>query len=184
MQKHFKEYHTQLVAISTEDKEKLAKFAKANKIDIPILSDPDHSIMAALHAWKPKKAFHGMQSKGDGVERASFVVDQSGQVVDEIRRHRPVGFSKRAIKAVAHVQGVRVPSAIFKKKGGSSKAKGSSKKSAKKSKDEKEDDDDDKGSSSEGKSSSEEDGKGSSGSDEKSSSDDDDDKKKKISKKK
>ena len=66
-----------VVGISPDKPAKIAAFAEQEKLVYPLLSDPDHEVMAAYGAWGPKKLYG---KEVVGVIRATFVLDEAGRV--------------------------------------------------------------------------------------------------------
>ena len=66
-----------VVGISPDKPEKLAKFRDAEKLTFPLLSDPDRSVLEAWGAYG-EKTMYGKTVKG--VIRSTFVVDEKGKI--------------------------------------------------------------------------------------------------------
>ncbi|XAS62966.1 thioredoxin-dependent thiol peroxidase [Pseudarthrobacter sp. So.54] len=66
-----------VVGISPDPAEKLAKFAAAEGLTFPLLSDPDHAVAEAYGAWGEKKNYGKTY---DGLIRSTVVVDPDGVV--------------------------------------------------------------------------------------------------------
>lgn len=60
-----------VVGISPDKPEKLAKFRERDGITFPLVSDPDHEILAAYGAWGEKNLYG---KKYVGVIRSTFVI--------------------------------------------------------------------------------------------------------------
>ncbi|WP_346927000.1 thioredoxin-dependent thiol peroxidase [uncultured Arthrobacter sp.] len=67
----------EVVGISPDPVEKLAKFATAEGLDFPLLSDPDHTVAEAYAAWGEKKNYGKTYQ---GLIRSTVVVDPEGKV--------------------------------------------------------------------------------------------------------
>jgi peroxiredoxin Q/BCP len=83
-----------VVGISPDKPEKLAKFRKEHKLNFPLLSDPDRSVLTAYGAYG-KKMMYGKEVTG--VIRSTFVVDPKGKL-----EH-----AAYAVKATGHVDKLR-----------------------------------------------------------------------------
>ena len=59
------------------------KFAERHDLTVLLLSDPDHRVIGAYGAWKPKTLF-GKEILG--TERDTFLVDPEGMVAEVWRR--------------------------------------------------------------------------------------------------
>ena len=66
-----------MVGISPDPVDKLAKFAAAEGLDFPLLSDPDHAVAEAYAAWGEKKNYGKTYQ---GLIRSTVVVDPEGKV--------------------------------------------------------------------------------------------------------
>lgn len=66
-----------VVGISPDKPEKLAKFRDKEKLTFPLLSDPDRSVLEAWGAYG-EKTMYGKTVQG--VIRSTFVVDEKGKI--------------------------------------------------------------------------------------------------------
>jgi peroxiredoxin Q/BCP len=83
-----------VVGISPDKPEKLAKFRDAEKLTFPLLSDPDRNVLSAWGAYG-EKMMYGKPVQG--VIRSSFVVDEKGKI--EVAQYN--------VKATGHVAKLR-----------------------------------------------------------------------------
>jgi peroxiredoxin Q/BCP len=83
-----------VVGISPDKPEKLAKFRDAEGLTFPLLSDPDKEVLAAWGAFGEKKLYG---KTVQGVIRSTFVVDEKGNV--EVAQYN--------VKATGHVAKLR-----------------------------------------------------------------------------
>ena len=79
-----------VVGISPDKPEKLAKFRERDGLSIPLLSDPDKSVMKAYGAFGEKKLYGKVV---EGVIRSTFVIDEQGKI--EVAQYN--------VKATGHV---------------------------------------------------------------------------------
>jgi peroxiredoxin Q/BCP len=77
-----------VVGISPDKPEKLAKFRDAEKLTFPLLSDPERKVLAAYGAYG-EKTMYG--KKVQGVIRSSFVVDEKGKIAEAQYNVRATG---------------------------------------------------------------------------------------------
>ena len=84
----------EVLGISPDKPEKLAKFRERDSLTITLLSDPDKSVMKAYAAYGLKKLYG---KEVEGVIRSTFVVDEQGKI--EIAQY--------AVKATGHVAKLR-----------------------------------------------------------------------------
>jgi peroxiredoxin Q/BCP len=68
-----------VVGISPDKPEKLAKFRDAEKLTFPLLSDPERKTLAAYGAFGEKKIYG---KTVQGVIRSTFVVDENGKIAE------------------------------------------------------------------------------------------------------
>src|SRR5438874_11290730 len=66
-----------VVGVSPDLPEKLRKFRATHDLTFPLLSDPDHRVLAAYGAWGEKKLYGKTVT---GVIRSTVVVDPHGHV--------------------------------------------------------------------------------------------------------
>ena len=83
-----------VVGISPDKPEKLAKFRDAEKLTFPLLSDPERKVLTAYGSFG-EKTMYG--KKVQGVIRSTFVVDAKGKV--EVAQYN--------VKATGHVAKLR-----------------------------------------------------------------------------
>jgi len=84
----------EVVGISPDKPEKLAKFRDVEKLTFPLLSDPDRKVLAAYGAYG-EKLLYG--KKVTGVIRSTFVVDEKGKIAA----------AQYNVKATGHVDKLR-----------------------------------------------------------------------------
>ncbi|MFN8194510.1 MAG: thioredoxin-dependent thiol peroxidase [Nocardioidaceae bacterium] len=84
----------EVLGISPDKPEKLAKFRERDGLTIRLLSDPDRSVMTSYGAFGEKKLYG---KTVQGVIRSTFVVDEDGKV--ELAQY--------AVKATGHVAKLR-----------------------------------------------------------------------------
>ncbi|MFF0710146.1 thioredoxin-dependent thiol peroxidase [Gordonia sputi] len=82
-----------VVGISPDKQEKLAKFADAEGLTFPLLSDPDKSVMTAWGAFGEKKLYGKTVT---GVIRSTFLVD-----------HGTIALARYNVRATGHVAKLR-----------------------------------------------------------------------------
>ena len=84
----------EVLGISPDKPEKLAKFRERDALTIPLLSDADRSVMTAYGAFGEKKLYGKVVQ---GVIRSTFVVDEDGRI--ELAQYN--------VKATGHVAKLR-----------------------------------------------------------------------------
>ncbi|RFZ61233.1 putative peroxiredoxin [Mycobacterium marinum] len=83
-----------VVGISPDKPEKLAKFRDAEGLTFPLLSDPDRKVLAAYGAYGEKMLYGKTVT---GVIRSTFVVDENGKIA----------VAQYNVKATGHVAKLR-----------------------------------------------------------------------------
>ena len=68
-----------VIGISPDKPEKLAKFRDAEKLTFPLLSDPERTVLSAYGAFGEKKLYG---KTVQGVIRSTFVVDEKGKIAE------------------------------------------------------------------------------------------------------
>lgn len=72
-----KKHGVEVLGISTDKPEKLARFAEKELLNFMLLSDEDHQISQAFGVWGEKKF---MGKTYDGIHRISFLIGEDGKV--------------------------------------------------------------------------------------------------------
>jgi peroxiredoxin Q/BCP len=85
----------QILGISPDKPEKLAKFADAEKLTFPLLSDPEKAALTAWGAFGEKKNYGKVVQ---GVIRSTFVIDPEGKISKALYNVRATGHVAKLIK--------------------------------------------------------------------------------------
>ncbi|MDT8911735.1 thioredoxin-dependent thiol peroxidase [Amycolatopsis sp. PS_44_ISF1] len=85
----------QVLGISPDKPEKLAKFTGAEELTFPLLSDPDKTVLTAWGAFGEKKNYGRVVQ---GVIRSTFIVDTEGKIVKALYNVRATGHVAKLIK--------------------------------------------------------------------------------------
>lgn len=80
-----------VVGISKDDQDSHRKFKAKHKLNFTLLSDPDGTTIEAFGAWGPK-----MFGK-IGIQRKTFIIDPSGEIVKTYGRVTPLGHGNQVI---------------------------------------------------------------------------------------
>lgn len=83
-----------VIGISPDKPEKLAKFRERDAVNFPLLSDPDKTTLTAYGAFGEKKLYGKIV---EGVIRSTFVVDEKGKI--DVAQYN--------VKATGHVAKLR-----------------------------------------------------------------------------
>lgn len=83
-----------VIGISPDKPEKLAKFRTTEELTFPLLSDPDKAVLSAWGAFGEKKLYG---KTVEGVIRSTFVVDETGKIA----------IAQYNVKATGHVAKLR-----------------------------------------------------------------------------
>jgi peroxiredoxin Q/BCP len=88
----------QVLGISPDTPEKLAKFTEAEKLTFPLLSDPDKAVLTEWGAFGEKKNYGRIVQ---GVIRSTFVVGPDGRIAKALYNVRATGHVAKLIKDLA-----------------------------------------------------------------------------------
>ncbi|GLY66855.1 thioredoxin-dependent thiol peroxidase [Amycolatopsis taiwanensis] len=88
----------QVLGISPDKPAKLAKFAEAEGLTFPLLSDPDKTVLTEWGAFGEKKNYGRIVQ---GVIRSTFVVDPDGTIAKALYNVRATGHVAKLIKDLA-----------------------------------------------------------------------------------
>jgi peroxiredoxin Q/BCP len=77
-----------VLGISPDKPEKLAKFRDRDELTFPLLSDPDRTVLAAYGAFG-EKTMYG--KKVTGVIRSTFLIDEKGKIARAMYNVRATG---------------------------------------------------------------------------------------------
>lgn len=86
---------TQVIGISPDPPEALARFRRKYDLPFPLLSDPDHRVAEAYGAWGEKKRFGRTYM---GIIRSHFVIDEEGRLVEADRQVKPESTAELALR--------------------------------------------------------------------------------------
>lgn len=85
----------QVLGISPDKPEKLAKFVAAEELTFPLLSDPEKTVLAEWGAFGEKKNYGRVVQ---GVIRSTFVVDAEGKIEKALYNVRATGHVAKLLK--------------------------------------------------------------------------------------
>lgn len=85
----------QVLGISPDKPEKLAKFAEAEKLTFPLLSDVDKTVLGEWGAFGEKKNYGRIVQ---GVIRSTFIVDAEGKIAKAAYNVRATGHVAKLIR--------------------------------------------------------------------------------------
>ncbi|AKE39770.1 Peroxiredoxin [Corynebacterium camporealensis] len=88
----------EVVGISPDKPEKLAKFREDHDLNFPLLSDPDKSVMTAYGAFGEKKNYGKIVQ---GVIRSTFLVEEDGTIGKAMYNVKATGHVARVMKGLA-----------------------------------------------------------------------------------
>lgn len=87
----------QVVGLSPDPVELLAKFKERDHLSYPLLSDPSKETLKAYGAFGEKKNYGKIVQ---GVIRSTFIIDESGNVIDALYNVKATGHVARIRKLV------------------------------------------------------------------------------------
>ncbi|UJW33122.1 thioredoxin-dependent thiol peroxidase [Saccharothrix sp. AJ9571] len=85
----------QVLGISPDKPEKLAKFAEAEGLTFPLLADPEKTVLTEWAAFGEKKNYGRVVQ---GVIRSTFVVDPDGKIAKALYNVRATGHVAKLIR--------------------------------------------------------------------------------------
>lgn len=87
-----------VVGISPDAPAIQKKFAIAQALDFPLLSDPDHAVALVYGAWG-EKSLYG--KKYEGIIRSAFLIDEGGHILGAWYKISPDDTVPRALEYLA-----------------------------------------------------------------------------------
>lgn len=86
-----------MYGVSPDSPESHERFAAKCELGVPLVSDPEHVLIDALGLWK-QKTLYGRTYMG--VERSTFLIGPSAEVVREWRSVKPAGHAAEVLEAI------------------------------------------------------------------------------------
>ena len=86
--KHFEALRAAVIGVSPDSIESHQKFIKKHRLQVQLLSDPDHKILEKYGAWG-EKSMYGR--KYEGVLRTTVLIDPSGRIAHRWDKVKPAG---------------------------------------------------------------------------------------------
>ncbi|MFB3909478.1 MAG: thioredoxin-dependent thiol peroxidase [Candidatus Eisenbacteria bacterium] len=86
-----------VLGVSPDSAASHAKFAEKFDLSFPLLSDPDHEIAKAYGVWV-EKTLYGKKSMG--IERSTFVIDETGKIQKAFRKVKVDGHVDQVLAAL------------------------------------------------------------------------------------
>ncbi|TCZ77676.1 thioredoxin-dependent thiol peroxidase [Paenibacillus albiflavus] len=93
----FTALNTEIVGISADDMKSHAKFIDKHSLPFVLLSDVDHKVSELFGVWKLKKNFGNEYM---GIERSTFLIDESGKLVREWRKVKVGGHVEEVLQTI------------------------------------------------------------------------------------
>ena len=84
--------------MSADPEKALASFKVKQKLNFPLLSDPDHKTIAAYGSWRTKK-FLGRSF--DGIVRSSFLIGADGKIEKMWDNVKAKGHAAEVLSAIS-----------------------------------------------------------------------------------
>ena len=97
-QKAFTRKNAAIVGISPDKPAAQSKFAEKYSLPYAFVADPDHAIAEAYGVWK-EKSMYGR--KYMGIERTTFVIDETGKIAKIFAKVKPAGHAAEVLEALA-----------------------------------------------------------------------------------
>ena len=96
-----KEGNATVIGVSKDSVASHKKFAEKHHLNFTLLSDPEHALIEALGAWKPKK-FMGREMMG--THRNTYIIDPQGIIAKEYLGVNPVTHAQQIIDDLKSLQ--------------------------------------------------------------------------------
>jgi peroxiredoxin Q/BCP len=90
----FEQVNVPVFGVSADDVKSHGKFAKKHGLNFTLLADPDRALIEPLGVWV-EKSMYG--KKYMGVQRSTFVVDESGKIVQVWEKVKPEGHAEEVL---------------------------------------------------------------------------------------
>lgn len=97
----FEAANTKLIGVSVDSVKKHAKFREKHGLEIALGSDEDKQVVAAYGVWV-EKSMYGR--KYMGIERSTFLIDGSGQVIKTWAKVKVTGHVEQVLAAAEELQ--------------------------------------------------------------------------------
>ncbi len=79
----FEDKNYKILGISADSQERQTKFRDKYEMPFPLIADEDKKILEAYDVWGEKKF---MGKTYDGIHRTTFIIDESGNIIDIISK--------------------------------------------------------------------------------------------------
>ncbi|MFC1833498.1 thioredoxin-dependent thiol peroxidase [Thermodesulfobacteriota bacterium] len=89
------------IGISPDKPAKLKKFDEKHGLGFILLSDPDNKVAKAYGAWGEKKMYGKTY---EGIIRSSFLIDESGKIIEAWCKVKPLDTVPKARKALDQLE--------------------------------------------------------------------------------
>lgn len=86
-----------VLGVSTDSVESHAKFRDKYELNFPLLADIEHAVCDAYGAWREKNMYG---KKSMGVQRSTFLIDESGKVFKVWKRVQVEGHDTQVVQAL------------------------------------------------------------------------------------
>lgn len=93
----FKALNCAVLGASRDSKNSHIKFVEKFDLKFPLLSDPDETLCKAFDVIKEKNMFGKI---GFGIERSTFILNSSGEILQEWRKVKVPGHAEEVLAAV------------------------------------------------------------------------------------
>lgn len=87
----------EIVGLSPDEPDELARFRSEHDLPFPLVSDPDHSIADAYGAWGTKKNYG---REYEGLIRSTIVIDKDGTIEHAWYNVKATGHAQRVVGSV------------------------------------------------------------------------------------
>ena len=93
----FQRAGARVVGVSQDSLKSHGRFIEKQRLDFPLLSDPEHAVHAVFETWIEKKNYGRVYM---GTQRSTFLIDADGKLAREWRNVRVKGHVDLVLEAV------------------------------------------------------------------------------------
>lgn len=90
----FKKLNTEVIGISKDSIKSHQNFIAKKNLSVNLLSDPEKEVLSSFNVLKAKKMF-GKEYMG--VERSTFLFDETGELITEFRNVKAAGHAREVL---------------------------------------------------------------------------------------
>ena len=98
----FEQHSTVVIGVSPDSVKSHTGFVDKHKLDLTLLSDPEHTLIEAFGAWQLKK---NSGKEHHGVVRSTFLINPEGTIVHAWPKVSAKGHAEEVLEKVKEIRG-------------------------------------------------------------------------------